>query len=533
MVEKAYNVLLVEDDLIDQMAFKRLVREGDLNFTYDIVSSVAEAFRFLEENTYDAIISDHDIGDGTAFDIMENNRDIPTILVTGAGDEEVAVRAMRQGAYDYLIKDPEHYYLKVLPITVQNAIRHHESDQKLRESEERFRELFEGTSDLIQSIDPEGNINYVNKAWKEALGYTDYEVGNLNFQDVIHPESLEHCLDIFGKVQNGDRVSEIEARFVTKEGKTLVVRGNATSSSESGVMLTKSIFHDVTDRIEAENLLKQVNLRLEEKVKERTKELAKINSNLIRQIEDRKRTEEELIVINDELNTFIYKTSHDIRGPLSSIMGLLDIAKMEDDSKNTGEYLEYIEDRIDHLDGILRELINVSKIRQGKIDAQKIDFEVVLEQVLTSIRHMPLYESITIETEINVGGDMVADPDILTTIFHNLTVNAIKYQNTEHNDSQFKITIDKWNDGITITAKDNGVGMNKTVQKMAFEMFYRGTESSDGSGLGLYIVQKGVAKLNGTIQLESTLGEGCLFRISLPNHADKLPNAPVMKKVAS
>ncbi len=122
------KVLLIEDDRVDQMAFKRLIKEKGLSYDYSIAGSVSEAKKVLETDKFDIVVADYLLGDGTAFDIFSSIIDIPVILVTGAGDEEVAVNAMKAGAYDYLIKDPERNYLKVLPVTVENSIKRKQAE---------------------------------------------------------------------------------------------------------------------------------------------------------------------------------------------------------------------------------------------------------------------------------------------------------------------------------------------------------------------------------------------------------------------
>lgn len=124
------KVLLIEDNKADQLAFKILVKDQALPYDYSIASSVSEAKSSLEPNRFDVIITDYFLGDGTAFDILALGLDTPIIVITGAGDEEIAVRAMKAGAYDYLIKDLESNHLKVLPITVENAIKRKQAEEE-------------------------------------------------------------------------------------------------------------------------------------------------------------------------------------------------------------------------------------------------------------------------------------------------------------------------------------------------------------------------------------------------------------------
>lgn len=127
-----YKILLIEDDKIDQEAFKRMVEEKQLPYDYTVAGSVSEAQNILARKNFDVVISDYLLGDGTSFDILDSAKNIPTIFVTGAGDEEVAVRAWKGGVYDYLIKDSEYNYLEVLPVRVKNAVEQKKTREQLR-----------------------------------------------------------------------------------------------------------------------------------------------------------------------------------------------------------------------------------------------------------------------------------------------------------------------------------------------------------------------------------------------------------------
>ena len=137
-------------------------------------------------------------------------------------------------------------------ITERNRV-----EEALRESEERFRDLFENANDLIQSVAPDGRFLYVNKAWREKLGYKEWEVANLTLWDIIHPDFIPHCRELFQKVMSGETLNNIEAVFVTKDGKPVAVEGNVNCWSMGGeVLATRGIFHDVTERKRVEEALR-------------------------------------------------------------------------------------------------------------------------------------------------------------------------------------------------------------------------------------------------------------------------------------
>jgi len=127
-----YKVLLIEDDKIDQDAFTRLVEEENLPYDYKTASSISEGQKVLACEQFDIVISDYNLGDGTGFDVLNFVKDTPVIIVTGTGGEEIAVKAWKAGASDYLIKDHERNYLKLLPVSVENVVKRREAEEKLK-----------------------------------------------------------------------------------------------------------------------------------------------------------------------------------------------------------------------------------------------------------------------------------------------------------------------------------------------------------------------------------------------------------------
>ena len=115
--------LFVEDDYVDQLAFKRLVLAECLPWAYEMADTIEQAKAFLKKESFDVVVTDFHLPDGNAFDILELGLDVPIIIVTGAGSEQVAVDAMKAGANDYLIKDSDRNYLKILPLTLNKAIK--------------------------------------------------------------------------------------------------------------------------------------------------------------------------------------------------------------------------------------------------------------------------------------------------------------------------------------------------------------------------------------------------------------------------
>ncbi|MEO6302725.1 MAG: HAMP domain-containing sensor histidine kinase [Bacteroidia bacterium] len=236
-----------------------------------------------------------------------------------------------------------------------------------------------------------------------------------------------------------------------------------------------------------------------------------------RQIEqDKRRANLLLEATNKELNTFIYKAAHDLRGPLCSIMGLTRIAGMEKEKNNLPDYIQKISDSTEKLDAVLLSLIDVMSIKDSKPMIRQIDFKNMIDAILLRFTFLDGYNELAFKIKIESKRKYFSDEHILNSILQNTIENAIKYRNVSKVNSYVAITISNINDFVKIEVEDNGVGMENEVQEQIFEMYFRGNQGSKGSGLGLYIVQNGVRKLGGTIEVESEITKGSKFTILLP-----------------
>jgi PAS domain S-box-containing protein len=173
MEHTKYKVLLIEDDELDQMAFKRFVEEEKLLYDYTIANSVSEAQRILGSEQFDIIVSDYSLGDGTALDILNSVKNTPIVLTTGVGDEEVAIKAWRAGAYDYLPKDIDLNYLKAVPKAIENAIKRKKTEETLERKQKNLEAIFDAAPIGMLLADENLRIIRVNSVIKQKL-YREY-----------------------------------------------------------------------------------------------------------------------------------------------------------------------------------------------------------------------------------------------------------------------------------------------------------------------------------------------------------------------
>ena len=266
------SVLLVEDDPVDQMAFKQLVSSGRLACSFAIAGSVAAGRRLLQEQSFDVLVADHKLPDGNAFDLLDGVSVPPVvILATGVGDEETAVRALRAGMSDYLIKDPDRLYLRALAGRIERAQRQRQVQLDLEESEARLRDLFQGTSDLIHSTAPDGRLLFVNRAWHLTLGYCVEQVKDLNIQQILHPNHQLTYHQTMERLIAGEQVGTWAFTVVAHDGHSVELEGNISARFEDGQLVsTQGIFRDVTESKRNANRLRAFTENLEKLVAERT-----------------------------------------------------------------------------------------------------------------------------------------------------------------------------------------------------------------------------------------------------------------------
>jgi HD-GYP domain-containing protein (c-di-GMP phosphodiesterase class II)/FixJ family two-component response regulator len=271
------RILLLDDDEVDRMAVKRLVEKDGLPYEIDLAVSIAEATQKLADRYYDLALLDYLLPDGRGLDLLKITGEVPVIFVTGSGDENIAVQALRGGAYDYLIKDPERNYLIVLPATINNVMERKKAENALKESEIKHRVLLNCIKTPILALKEDITIFYCNDTYAEFVK--------------LPIEQLEgkKLIEVFPRI-NGSETYKTYLD-VLKTGKTLVVEGKFENRYlSSSIYRTPwgilAVAEDITERKVAQEALVRANEELERRVAERTAELAEANSELQRSYND-------------------------------------------------------------------------------------------------------------------------------------------------------------------------------------------------------------------------------------------------------
>lgn len=311
--------------------------------------------------------------------------------------------------------------------------------------------------------------------------------------------------------------------------KSKIMLENQVKSRTLQIENQKSVLEDANqeilkqkDEIESQNnqLLSKNNeiSKAKKEIGISNKELISINSNLEDMVADRtsslKHTNNELINANNELDLFIYRASHDLKGPIARLLGITLLAKMDNKDDALKEYIDLIEKGAVDINKVLNKLNNVHFINREIINREEIDFNKILkeckENLTNYIDETDLSIKLTSEPNFSLNSDYI----LMKIILENLLENGVIFKKTKK--VQIEVTLRTSRKSIIISVEDNGLGILKDQHEKIFDMFYRGSERSKGNGLGLYLVRKAVQKLHGKINVESDEGKFACFTISLP-----------------
>ena len=462
-------------------------------------------------------------------------------------------------------------------IVVDNIIARKKSEEKLRVSELQYRRLFEAAKDGILILNAAtGIIDDVNPFMIEMLGYTHdvflrkhlWEIGL--FKDIVANE------DAFLKLKKEGYIRYENLPLKTKDGKPIWVEFVSNAYDVNGKRVIQCNIRDITARKKAELKLDEQNKELvfqnehkekraaelvvankelafqnEEKEK-RAAELVVANKELAFQNEEKENREAELVIANkelafqneekekraeelaiankdlrktnEELDRFVYSTSHDLRAPLKSMLGLISITKESIESSNSVQHerMEMLNKSVLKLDNFIEDILHYSRNTRMEVVKEAINFAEMIQEIKSNHKFMQGTKRLKLHTEVHNGETFLSDKRRISVILNNLISNAIKYHDTSKEYPFVNIFVVCSKENAVITIKDNGIGIADKDKEKIFEMFYRATKISTGSGIGLYIVKETLEKLGASIHLESELNKGTEIIVTIPNQFTSL-----------
>lgn len=233
--------------------------------------------------------------------------------------------------------------------------------------------------------------------------------------------------------------------------------------------------------------------------------------------EELEKSHANLLTRTYELDQFIYSASHDLKAPINSLMGLVNLLKLETQNEKGTHLIGLMDKSLQKLEAYIRNLAEFSENQSLEIGVHQVDFEEIVRETIRGLQSLQPERKIEFQIEINPYADFRSDPVRIRIILNNLISNAIKYHNPEREDAKVSISVNVEAQQAHIKIADNGIGIDPVHQSKVFDLFFRATYQSFGSGLGLYVTQNVVNKLQGKITLTSDLGSGTMFEVTLPN----------------
>lgn len=351
------------------------------------------------------------------------------------------------------------------------------SERELVRNEKRLMQLFDNSPLGIVMLDTDFAVLQINKGFENIFGFSIDDLRGKSLNAILVPRELQGEAEALNRSAHAGRIDYFESFRLNKEGSLIPVVIYALPVMDQNKAIgIYGIYVDIHERV---------------------------------------RVEEELKTRNMELDHFVYKVSHDLRAPLASILGLINLTKLEKEPATQEYYVDLMRAQVEKLDQFIHDILSHSKNLNLDVVTSEIDFEVIIETCFSDLAYLDAASSITKSVDIS-GKGFISDKWRISEIFRNLISNAIKYSNPESNNKIVDIIVKVDKEQCKIVIKDNGMGISEEYLPQIFDMFYRGTDRSDGSGIGLYIVKNAIQKLNGQLSIDSAPHVGTTFTITIP-----------------
>ena len=409
------------------------------------------------------------IGKGESFDLE--------LKIITAQQREIWVRTLGQ-------RETSHgNFIRIYGV-IQDVTSIRQSEEKLKESEWLLKSVFNNTSDALFIINNNNHIIDCNRSALRTFEVEDKQALIGQTITVLQAEqfSLTKLAAIRKQIQDkGIWTSEIAC--VSSQGRSFWGDVAVTTFGEANYTVAR--VNDITERKQAE---------------------AKLLAN-----------NEKLKKANHELDRFVYSASHDLRAPLTSIIGLIELSKLENIPPTISEYLDLMNKSADKLDSFIQDLTHFSRNARTEVGKDPIDFEEMVHMLFEQNKFLDGSKQVVMHSDISQSADFYSDKHRLYVLFGNLISNAIKYNHNSAEESYVRVHIKANKKKATIRIEDNGMGIAQEHLDKIFDMFYRANDQKPGSGLGLYIVKETIEKLKGKITVTSELCKGSVFVMELPN----------------
>lgn len=363
--------------------------------------------------------------------------------------------------------------------TVEELQKSQEQVRFLNKSlEERMYFLAESMPIMVWTADAGGNVDYFNGRYLDFTAKSMEQLKGLDWLHTIHRDDLEITKNAWELAVKNRSFYTVEHRIKRYDDlyHHFVAYGNPMLDEHDNIIMWVGGSIDINERKLAEQYL--------------------INSH------------EELKKLNSELDSFVYSISHEFRAPLSNIMGMTYVGKSAGDILFKNNVFLKIQHAAKTLDGYITNLLDYSRNARLPVDKKEIDFTAIINKCWESYQFLNIEKQVILKKNVTTDVAFFADEKRIEIIFNNLISNAIKYCDLSKPEPCIGITVKVEREEATIAIEDNGIGIEQKQLNRVLEMFFRASEHSQGSGLGLYIVKELVGRLKGNLKIISKPGVG-------------------------
>ncbi len=471
------HILLVEDHDADEFLVRTMLAQTiTAPYTLTRCDLVQEALDFVHKHTPDLILLDLGLPDSRNFEglraLAKAVPTVPIVVHSSLDTGPLLHQAIQHGAQDYLIKG--NYDAHLFGRVIRYAIERNQVLQQTRASEQRLQTILGHTSDGILIVCPKGVVKFVNSAACDILGTT---------RDALSSQPLDVPID------------------TAKAHEWTVTHDNGTKRTVE-VRYTPIVWDGIHAFVAA---LRDITLR-----KEREEELRRAKKAAEAMVEDK--------------SAYLAQMTHDLRSPLTGIIGFAEALETEVGNSQQGEFASIIRRAGMRLLETINSVLDLSRLENKTESAQRsfVDVQELAQSVVATYRFLAQKKGLTLRLYCDESAPpFLSDRQFLMRILHNLVGNAIKY--TEH--GKVNITVSQTAAHLKLIVQDTGLGIAESLRARLFEAYSRASSVEQGQGLGLAITKKLVTLLDGTIEVQSILGQGSTFTVVLPTPEVHPPTA--------
>ena len=460
---------------INQTELKWLGRTSAEMIGHHISEFITEESRSIYQESFPRLIKEGAVLNAEAIMIRKDGSTFPVL---------VNVTALKDGQGNFVMSRT----------TIFDNTERKQAEEILRESRANLQYFFDTASDLIQSMDENGNYRYINAAWSQTLGYSYEEALQLTMLQVVDPAYHEHCRAMLKSLMINQNPQQLEMVFRTKQGEEVIVEGSVSSRKEpNGHIITNGIFRNITERKRAEASMQRANIELERALR-----------------------------MKDE---FLASMSHELRTPLNGILGMSETLQENTYGELNPRQLKAvgtIAESGQHLLELINDILDLSKIESGMLELS-FGLESVADICQASLH---LVKGMAHKKQLKVSFAMTppsiwvhGDGRRIKQMLVNLLSNAIKFT-PEGRSIGLDVKANESDQSVYLTVWDNGIGITEENIKNLFQPFVQLdstlSRQYEGTGLGLSIVKRIAELHHGKISVQSTLGQGSQFTIILP-----------------